>query len=356
MRKKPALNMADLAKRAGVSIATVSRALNGAPGVSEATRVRITNLAQDMSYSVSPDAARLARGSNGRIAVVTPDVADWFYASMLEGIVTALHGSTLDVLLYEVKEERERRRFFEELPARRQVDALILIAMPISDDERQRLDLMRVPVVMAGGTLGDHCHVRIDDVTAARQAAAHLLMAGHERIALINATGHWDLEYAAPSQRLEGFTSALHDAGLTVQPELVEHQPWGSHGGAEGMSRLLSLRHPPTAVVAFSDEVAFGALRTLRRAGVSVPQSLSLIGIDDHTVADMLDLTTVHQPVIEQGRVAGQLAQQILEKGSVSTPHVTLPTHLVVRGTTGPPITVKTTPKKHDQLRLEQAN
>jgi DNA-binding LacI/PurR family transcriptional regulator len=102
------------------------------------------------------------------------------------------------------------------------------------------------------------------------------------------------------------------------------------------MSELLSLPEPPTAVVTFSDEVAFGALRTLRRAGVPVPHAVSIIGIDDHHLADMFDLTTVHQPVARQGLVAGQLVQQILGKGEVSSPHVTLPTHVVARGTTGP--------------------
>ncbi|NUU17789.1 LacI family DNA-binding transcriptional regulator [Cellulomonas humilata] len=329
--------MADLAERAGVSMASVSRALSGAPGVSEATRTRIRTLAQDLSYTVSPDAARLARGSNGRIAVVTPDVAHWFYASMLDGIVTALHDSELDVLLYEVQEERERRRFFDELPARRQVDALVLIALPISDDERSRLDLMGVPVVMAGGTLGDHPHVRIDDAAAAHQAAAHLVGVGHERIAMINATGHWTLEYAAPSERLHGFTRALHDAALPLDPELVVTERWGSGGGAEAMSRLLGLSRPPTAVVAFSDEMAFGALRTLRRAALRVPQDMSVVGIDDHSVADMLDLTTVQQPVVEQGRVAGLLVREVVEHGAARSPYVTLPTHVVVRGTTAPP-------------------
>ncbi|MFS0700395.1 LacI family DNA-binding transcriptional regulator [Cellulomonas sp. 179-A 4D5 NHS] len=337
MANKGTMNMADLAERAGVSIATVSRALSGAAGVSDATRERIRSLAQDLSYTVSPDAARLARGSNGRIAVVTPDVAHWFYASMLDGIVTALHDSDLDVLLYEVQEERERRRFFDELPARRQVDALVLIALPISDDERRRLDLMGVPVVMAGGTLGDHPHVRIDDVAAGRQAAAHLVLAGHERIAMINATGHWTLEYAAPSERLHGFRGALDEAGLALHDELVVYEPWGSTGGSDGMSRLLSVSRPPTAVVAFSDEMAFGALRTLRRAAVPVPHAVAVVGIDDHALADVLDLTTVRQPVVEQGRAAGHLVQQVVQEGGAPEPHVTLPTHLIVRATTGPP-------------------
>ncbi|MFI5908563.1 LacI family DNA-binding transcriptional regulator [Dactylosporangium sp. NPDC051541] len=332
-----ALNMADLAERAGVSIATVSRALSGAPGVSEETRRRIKSLAEDLSYTVSPDAARLARGSNGRVAVVTPDVAHWFYAAMLDGIVTSLRGTDLDVLLYEVKEERERRRFFEELPARRQVDALILIALPISDDERRRLDLMGVTVVMAGGTLADHPHVRIDDVAAGRQATTQLIRAGHERIAMINSHGTWSLEYAAPSARLRGFTSALEEAGLALPPQYVVHKRWGSHGGVEGMNELLSLPSPPTGVVTFSDEVAFGALRTLRRAGVPIPHTMSVVGIDDHHLADMFDLSTVHQPVTRQGVAAGELARSILQDGDAETRHVTLPTRVVARGTTAPP-------------------
>ena len=109
-------------------------------------------------------------------------------------------------------------------------------------------------------------------------------------------------------------------------------EPWGSPGGAEGMSRLLDLPRPPTAVVAFSDEMAFGVLRTLRRAAVPVPDAVSVVGIDDHAVSEMLDLTTVRQPVVEQGRAAGNLVRQVVEEGGAPAPHLTLPTELIVRG------------------------
>jgi LacI family transcriptional regulator, repressor for deo operon, udp, cdd, tsx, nupC, and nupG len=331
--------MADIAAQAGVSIASVSRALSGSPGVSEATRIRIRGLAAELNYAVSPDAARLAKGSRGRVAVVTADLAHWFYASLLEGIMTALRGSDLDVLLYEVKREEERRRFFDELPARRQVDALIILAFPVSDEERLQLDLMGVTVVMAGGTLGDRPHVRIDDVEAARQATHHLILAGHEHVALINATGRWRLPYAGPQDRFQGYLDALRDADLPVEHELVVEAEWGSSGGADAMARLLSLPRPPTAVVAFSDEMAFGALRTLRRSGIAVPHTVSLVGIDDHEMAEVVELTTVRQPVLELGREAGALVFRLLRGGTVGEPHVTLPTQLVVRGTSGSPRT-----------------
>ena len=333
------LNMADIADKAGVSIASVSRALSGSAGVSEATRTRIRHLAAELNYAVSPDAARLAKGSRGRVAVVTADLAHWFYASLLEGIMAALRGTDLDVLLYEVKREEERKRFFEELPARRQVDALIILAFPVSDQERLQLDRMGVTVVMAGGTLADRPHVRVDDVEAARQATHHLLLAGHERVALINASGRWRLPYAAPHDRLQGYLNALGDAGLPMEPELVVQAEWGTAGGAEGMARLLSLPRSPTAVVAFSDEMAFGALRILRRSGIAVPHTVSLVGIDDHEMADVVELTTVRQPVLELGHATGGLVFRLLEGKPVEQQHVTLPTQLVVRGTSGSPRT-----------------
>jgi LacI family transcriptional regulator, repressor for deo operon, udp, cdd, tsx, nupC, and nupG len=107
------------------------------------------------------------------------------------------------------------------------------------------------------------------------------------------------------------------------------------------MARLLSLPRPPTAVVAFSDEMAFGALRTLRRSGIAVPHTVSLVGIDDHEMAEVVELTTVRQPVLELGREAGALVFRLLRGGTVGEPHVTLPTQLVVRGTSGSPRTAR---------------
>jgi DNA-binding LacI/PurR family transcriptional regulator len=329
--------MTDLAREAGVSIATVSRALNGAPGVSEATRRRIRALAEDLSYVVSPHASRLASGSHGSVAVVVPGLEHWFYSTMVEGIVAVLRDADVDVLLYLVKQEEQRHRFFTELPARRRVDAVVVVALPVSDDERRRLDLLDATVVVAGGTLADHPHVRIDDVVAARQAVNHLIRAGHERIGMINARGPWELAYSAPADRRRGYEGALRDAGLAVDPELVVEVPWGAAGGAHGVNRLLSHERPPTAVFAFSDEIAAGTIRNLQRAGLRVPENMSLIGVDDHPVADLMDLTTVHQPVAAQGAAAGRLVLRMLAGGPLDTPHVVLSTHVVIRATTGPP-------------------
>lgn len=337
MRRRRPVNMADLAKTAGVSIASVSRALSDAPGVSDKTRRRIRDLCAELGYTVSPDASRLKRGTTERVAVVVRHLDFWFYSSMLQGIMSTLRSAELDVLLYQVATEQERHRFFEELPARRQVDALIVVAFPISDEEMRRLELMDVAVVIAGGALGDYPHVRIDDVVAARQAVNHLILAGHERIAMLNADSDWTLAYAPPADRRRGFAAAMSDAGFPADPELMVEVPWGTTGGADGMDRLLSIDPPPTAVFAFSDEVAIGALRSLRRAAVPVPAGMSVVGIDDHPMAELNDLTTVRQPVQEQGARAGQLVLDLLDGKPIASLHITLPTNLMIRGTTAPP-------------------
>ena len=330
------LNMADVASLAGVSKATVSRALNGAPGVSDETRTRIKALVAELSYVVSPDASRLSRGSTGRIAVVMPQTTSWFYGAVLAGVISVLRAEGLDTLVYQIADEGSRQ-FFDDLPVRRQVDAVIVVAFPVSDDETRQLDRLGVPVVVAGGSLRGHAHVRIDDAAAARQAVTHLVRAGHDRIAMINAGVTPELPYAPPVDRLNGYLATLEDAGLDVDRSLVVDLPWSVGMGAEGMNRLLSLARPPTAVFGFCDEVAVGALRSLRRAGLPVPGAMSVIGIDDHPIADLCDLTTVRQPVPEQGMRAARLALGLLGGDPAGEAQVTMPTHLVIRSTTAPP-------------------
>jgi DNA-binding LacI/PurR family transcriptional regulator len=137
--------------------------------------------------------------------------------------------------------------------------------------------------------------------------------------------------------RSDAYVAALRDHELEQDPELVVVGDWGGEQGAQGMSRLLSLRHPPTAVYAHSDEVALGAVRTIRRAGLDVPGDISVVGIDDHPLAALTDLTTVRQPAFEQGVRAAQMLTGLLHEDPDVELSVTLPTELVVRRSTAPP-------------------
>jgi LacI family transcriptional regulator, repressor for deo operon, udp, cdd, tsx, nupC, and nupG len=329
--------MADVARAAGVSIGTVSRALRDAPGVSEPNRSRIKQLAEDLSYVVSPEASRLSRGSTGRVLVVAPTLHRWFYATMLAGIERVLREAALDVLIYHVEDAADRHAFFAKLPARRKVDAVVAIAFPVTDDDVRRLELMGVAVVGAGGRLGDHPHVGIDDEAAAGQAVSHLIGLGHRRIAMIRTEDPEGYIWPADAARTRGYRRALSAAGVRVPTDMTVTVPWGVEGGARAIEQLLRRPDPPTAVFAHSDEVAMGALHTLRRAAIAVPERMSVVGVDNHPLAETADLTTVHQPVEEQGRAAGRLVLALLEGDTPANPHVTLPTSLIVRASTAPP-------------------
>jgi DNA-binding LacI/PurR family transcriptional regulator len=334
------VNMVDIARLAGVSLATASRALSSAPGVAPATRERVLAVAEELSYVVSPEASRLSGGSTRRVAVVIPHIARWFFAAMLEALESALREADLDVLLYTVGDAADRHAFFERLPARRKVDAVVVLAFPVSEAERQRLELMGVSIVAAGGQSAAYPYVCIDDEAAGRQAMDHLIFLGHRRIGMIAARDPDAPGWPDRPGRSEAYYSALREAGITADPSLVTTVDWGGLKGAEAMSELLGLREPPTAVYAHSDEVALGAIRTLRRAGIRVPEDISVIGIDDHPLAELTDLTTVGQPVRQQGVLAGQMVLGLLQGKDVEQA-IMVPTRLIIRRSTAPPRTTR---------------
>lgn len=329
------VTLADVARLAGVGVGTASRALSGSARVAPGTRARVLEVADRLQYVVSPDAAGLARGRTGRVALVVPHLSRWFFGEVSEGIHAGLRGADLDLLLYPVGAVRERVEFFERLPARRKVDAVIVVAFPVREAEQRRLELMGVHIVAAGGQSASYPFVRIDDYSAGRQAMDHLLFLGHRRIAMLEARDPDQPDLKPP--RSDAYHAALAENGIDPDPELVVVGDWGGEQGAQGMSRLLSLRHPPTAVYAHSDEVALGAVRTIRRAGLTVPGDISVVGIDDHPLAALTDLTTVRQPAYEQGVRAAELLVGLLREQPDVDTTVTLPTELVVRASTAPP-------------------
>lgn len=328
--------MVDVARLAGVSLATTSRALSNAPGVAVATRERVLAAADQLSYVVSPEASRLAGGSTGRVALVVPHISRWFFAALLEGLEAVLRDAELDVLLYHIGGTDDRRDFFGRLPARRKVDAVVALAFPVAELERQRLELMGVSIVAAGGQVADYPYVCIDDEAAARQAMDHLIFLGHRRIAMIAAVDPDEPSWPTRPGRSQAYLSALRDAGIAIDDDLIITVDWGGAEGADAMARLLGLREPPTAVFAHSDEVALGAIRTIHRSGLRVPEDISVIGIDDHPLAELTDLSTVRQPVYEQGVLAAQMVLGLL-RGEDVEQAITVPTQLVIRRSTAPP-------------------
>jgi len=332
----PEMNMKDVAERAGVAMSTVSRALSGAHGVADSTRHRVVAAAEELGYVVSPAASNLARGATKRVAIVVPHLARWICAAMVESLEMRLRQDGFDIVIYQVENAQARHRFFEQLPARRKVDAVVVVCLPVSDVERARLNLMGVQVLAAGGQMVSYPYVCIDDYEAARQAVDHLALLGHTRIAMIDAVDAEIPDWPRESIRYTGYRRALEAQGITVDDALTVQSGWGGEAAATAMAQLLSLPGPPTAVFAHSDEVALGAIRTIRRAGLRVPQDISVIGIDDHPFAALTDLTTIEQPVAVIATRAAELLLDLLA-GRPGASQITVPTTLVPRATTSRP-------------------
>lgn len=333
----------DVARSVGVSTATVSRALRGLPRVSDETRSRVLRAAAELDYVASPSAAGLASGQTRAVGVVVPFVTRWFYSSVVQGAEQLLKEAGYDLLLYNLAGNPDARdRVFRGHLLRKRVDAVLVLSLTPTDAEVAALAKLNRPVAVVGATVPGWSSVRIDDLATARIAMSHLVGLGHRRIAYIGGSLEDQLDFAAPLDRLNGFRAVMREAGLAVEQRWETVSDFTVRGGLAAMRLLLETDPRPTAVFAASDEMAIGAVHAVREAGLRVPEDVSVVGIDDHEMAEFFGLTTVAQPVHEQGQLAAQLLLDALAAGPdlvlrTNPPSLTVPTRLVVRATTGPP-------------------
>lgn len=338
-----AASIEDVARLAGVSVATVSRALRGLPNVAPSTRERVKRAASELHYVVDPHASRLAARRTATIGLVVPMLGQWYYAQLFSGAEGPLVAEGYDILPFVVGGDEVRDRFLATLPFRKRVDGLIIVDLTLTEVEWQRLEAGSVPVVTLGIQRPSGIRLGIDNVGAARLATEHLLAHGHRRIGVISSVEDIPPQFQAPVERERGYREALASGGVEHDPSLVVPGNFSLRGGAEGMSRLLALPDPPTAVFALSDEMAIGALQVARDAGIDVPAEVSVIGFDDHDVAEYVGLTTVRQEVVEQGEaVAREMLALLDDPGTAGGDReLRLATRLIVRATTGPSPTTR---------------
>ena len=331
----------DVARTVGVSTATVSRALRGLPRVSDETRDRVLQVAAELDYVASPSAASLASGQTRAVGIVVPFVTRWFYSSVVQGAEELLRQAGYDSLLYNLGGNAEaRRRVFRSHLLRKRVDAVLILSLTPTAHEIAELHKLGYPVAVVGTMVEGWSSVRIDDAGAALTATQHLLDLGHRRIAYVGGLLEDELGFSAPAARLTGFRTALDALGLQPDPRLELVGDFTVRGGVAAGEKLVAVADRPTAIFAASDEMAIGVVHAVRSAGLRVPEDISVIGIDDHEMSEYFELTTVAQPVLDQGRTAARLLLDALEHQADGSPvarDVTVPTHLVVRRTTAPP-------------------
>ena len=326
-----------VAERANVSISTVSRALRDVPGVSAATRKRVQKAAEELGYAISPSASRLATGRTRTVAVVVPLLSKWFFAEVIAAAGRVLSREGYDVLLVELSTPELRKKFFAGRRLHGRSDAVLVVALQLTPAELKALEGQGQAVALVGSERDGASSVRVDDRAGGRAATRHLLNLGHERIAFlgIRQPEGSPLGGVPPAERLKGYGEALAEAGLSREPELEAGVDNTVDAGAAAMSALLTAAEPPTAVVAASDELALGAMATLRGAGMDVPGDFSVTGYDNHELAGAVGLTTMDHGVADQGRLAAEAILSALA-GAPASAGLIEP-RLVVRGTTAPP-------------------
>ncbi|PSL08348.1 LacI family transcriptional regulator [Haloactinopolyspora alba] len=329
----------DVAARAGVSVATVSRALRGLPGVSDATREQIRQIAAELGYVASPSAAALPTGRTGAVAVVSPvATTGWYFNAVCEGAQEVLAANGFDVLRYDLSEvETNRRRVFDTQLLRKRVDALLLTSLPLTPEEVEALHAMNRPVMVVGPIVSGLPSVRIDDVEVGRMATEHLVGLGHREIAFAGGDPDDQLGFPVSPDRRIGYAEVLREVGVEPDPALTVPAKFTVEAGVAAFAELWARDVRPTALFAASDEVAMGAMHEARRHGVRIPEDLSVVGVDDHDMSWLFGLTTVAQDVRAEGRIAAGTLLEALRSGIAGeTTVTTVPTELIVRSSTRP--------------------
>jgi DNA-binding LacI/PurR family transcriptional regulator len=328
------VSIEQVAEAAGVSTATVSRALRGLPSVTEATRAAVQAAADELGYVPSPSASALASGRTRSVGLVAPAISRWFFATALEGAEHALRAADFDALLYSLPDATPPRKTFDAEVLARRVDAVVVASMFFSDAEVEQLRSLGVPAVFISVRQPGFPHVGIDDEAAAGLAVSHLVELGHTVIGHVSGLAT-DRNPAAPTmRRRNGWRQAMSAAGLSPDDDLDSPADMTAAGGHRAASALLDRRPDITAIFAASDETAMGVFLALRERGMEPGREVSVVGLDGHNLGEVMGLTTVAQPAYRQGFEAARLLLAAT-KGEPMPEQTLFDTELVVRSSTG---------------------
>lgn len=329
--------MKDVAQLAGVSTATVSRALMNPEKVSPITRKRVEDAVMESGYSPNSLARNLRRNESKTIVTIVPDICDPYFSEIIRGIEDAALEHGYLVLLGDSGQQKRRESSFVNLVFTKQADGMLLLGTDLPFDVSKSEQKNLPPMVMA-------CEyapelelptVHIDNLTSAFEVVNYLGQMGHKKIAEISGP-----ETAALCHfRHQGYLQALRRANVTMNPSYHVFGDFSFEDGVRSAKQLLNLAVPPTAIFCHNDMMAIGVIQEAKRQGLRVPQDLSVVGFDDIKFAQYCDppLTTVAQPKYEIGRQAMLMMLEVLRGNDVRAGSRLLETELVIRESVAPP-------------------
>lgn len=336
---KKAVTIRDVARLAGVSVATASRALNGNVLVKPETRDRILAVMDELGFTPSPAARRLSLGRTLTVGVVVSFLTRPQAAERLRGVDAVLADSEFDLVIYNVESVQKRDHYLAGLAGSQRTDGLIVMSLPPPADAVPALGRSPVPVVFIDvhtPSVASMARVIGDDIAGGAIAARHLLDLGHTAIAFVGDAVADPFGFTSSRDRERGFTDELARAGVSIPAEWVGHGAHGRYEARDLARRMLTAERRPTAIFTASDTQALGVIAAARELDLHVPDDLSVIGYDDIEAADYVGLTTIRQQLFESGRRGAEILLAEIEQRAAQPPVAALAPELVVRATTAP--------------------
>lgn len=323
--------MAEIAALAGVSKPTVSKVMNGQPGVAAATRERVERVVAERGYVRNGAARALSAGRAGSMHLVVKELDSPYFVEIIQGVEETLERAGLSMVLTATNDEERRQRRWMARVVEHGTDGVILV---LPEEHAAYLEQLReegIPFAVVddrGESLPDVPSVGATNFAGGFAATEYLLSLGHRRIAAIGGPPH-----KSTRARLAGYHTALHEAGVVSDPPLVQPGDFMAEGGYAATHALLRAQEPPTAIFAGSDLQAMGVYKALHEHGLRVPDDMSVVGFDDVPLSGLLApaLTTVRQPLREMGALATGMLLRIVAGESLESTRVELATSLVVR-------------------------
>lgn len=326
------ISMVEVAQRAGVSIATVSRVINGKDGFSEKTRRKVEEVIAEMGYQKNEMASSLKKSFSQSIGVIIPSVVTNYHGLIVEGIESKAQELGYSVLLSHSGENAEYLERSVQSLAERRVEGIILVSIQPHKSQFDLLEKTGVAHVFISSQsdVFNYPYIKIDDYQAAYDATTYLIEHGHQKIGVV---GIDKKDAIAGVPRIEGYQQAMRDHDLNVKPDWIRNGDFGVEMGEVGANYLLTRYPEMTAFFGGSDEAAIGAIKACGKRGLRVPQDVSVSGFDDSMTAllSFPELTTIHQPLYQMGDLA---VTEIIRKCESGGPIVSqiMPYQLVERG------------------------
>ncbi|MCI9273379.1 MAG: LacI family transcriptional regulator [Clostridiales bacterium] len=321
-----------VAKEAGVSVATVSRVLNGEDKVSPATKQHVLEVVKQMGYTPNVLGRNLRTSATRKVLVLAPSLSNQFYASVIRGMETVARKQAYQVLTSSTYSREETERELLSMLYSRSVDGVVLLSSKLSADQLSGIAREKPLVMCCEYTQGAQLSaVTIDNYQAGREAVEYLIKRGHKRIALITN----ESVYSA-RQRTQGYLDALTACGLPVKTEFIVPTEYTFQAGVSAAKKLMRIKDPPTAIFAISDELAAGVVKVLNEKGMRPGNDVDVFGFDNTSLAKMItpSLSTVSQPRRQMGEQAMTLLLEKITNKNTGNRLVILPHQLVLRETT----------------------